>query len=82
MVSVNLVQDSEIMQARLNSLFDSSRSALLLMVDRGVAARTTPPTLPPNAMHANDLSQGAGIGSAASTSATSGFAREHSKWQP
>jgi len=65
-----------------NSLFDSSRSALLLMVDRGVAAHPTPPTLPPNAMHTNDLSQGAGIGSVASTSATSGLAREPSTWTP
>jgi hypothetical protein len=65
-----------------NSLFDSSRSALLLMVDRGVAAHPTPPTFPPKAMRTNDLSQGAGIGSVASTSATSGLVREPSTWTP
>lgn len=70
------------MYDRVNSLFESSRSALLLMVDRGVAGSPTPPTLPANAMRANDLSQGAGIDSVASTSATSGFARESSTWTP
>jgi hypothetical protein len=70
------------MYARVHSLFDSSRSALLLMVDRGVAASPTPPSLPPNAMRANDLPQDPGIGSVASISATSGFAREPSTWTP
>ena len=71
------------MHARPATLFDSSRSALLLRGDPGsnsIPSRT--PALPPNAMRVNDLSRETGLDPRASTVATYGFDREPSSWKP
>ena len=71
------------MHARTASLFDSSRSALLLRADpgSGLTASHTP-ALPPNTMRANDLSRGIGLAPRASTVATYGTDGEPSPWKP
>jgi hypothetical protein len=71
------------MHARTATLFDSSRSALLLRADPG--SDTIPPltpALPPNAMRVNDLSRGTWLAPRASIVATYGIDREPSPWKP
>jgi len=81
--TVNPFEEFGPMHARTATLFDSSRSALLLRADPG--SDTIPshsPALPSNTMRANDLPRDTRLGPRASTVATYGFDREPSPWKP